>query len=105
METLRTWSGLGALAVMGAILSWPSHAYAQDAVLTGTVADSTGGVLPGVTVTATNTATGNVFTAVTDGTGTYRMGVRVGTYRLTSELSGFQTVVRDNVEVLLGRQV
>ncbi len=105
METLRTWSGLVALAVMGAILSWPSHAYAQDAVLTGTVADSTGGVLPGVTVTATNTANGNVFTAVTDGTGTYRMGVRVGTYRLTSELSGFQTVVRDNVEVLLGRQV
>ena len=34
-------------------------AFAQDAVLTGTITDSTGAVLPGVTVTAVNEATGN----------------------------------------------
>ena len=44
-------------------------ALAQDAVLTGTVTDATGGVLPGVTVTAVNDATGNTFVGVTDGTG------------------------------------
>ena len=42
---------------------------AQEAALSGTVADATGGVLPGVTVTAVHEATGNVFTAMTDGTG------------------------------------
>ncbi len=62
-----------------ALVALPSAALAQEAVLTGTVTDTTGGVLPGVTVTASNTATGNVFTAVTDGTGTYRVPVRVST--------------------------
>ena len=40
------------------ILSLPVAGYAQEAVLTGTVTDATGGVLPGVTVTAVHEATG-----------------------------------------------
>ena len=51
-------------------------AFAEEAVLTGTITDSTGAVLPGVAVTATNQATGNVFTAVTDETGRYRLPAR-----------------------------
>jgi len=78
--------------------------YAQEAVLLGTVTDSTGGVLPGVSITAVNTATGNTFTAITDATGAYRIPVRVGTYRISSELSGFQTATREGVDLLLGRQ-
>jgi hypothetical protein len=62
-------------------------------------------VLPGVTVTATNQATGNVFTGVTDATGRYRLPARVGTYRLSVELSGFTTVTRENVELLVGQTV
>ena len=38
------------LMVIGALVALPTIAYAQDAVLTGTVTDSTGAVLPGVTV-------------------------------------------------------
>src|SRR5688500_15021203 len=41
----------------------PVASDAQEAVLTGTVTDSTGGVLPGVTVTAVHEATGNRFVA------------------------------------------
>jgi len=48
------------------ILLMPIAAYAQEAVMTGTVSDSTGGVLPGVTVTALLEATGNTFVAVTE---------------------------------------
>jgi len=94
------------VGIVGAILALlPVTGYAQEAVVSGTVTDSTGGVLPGVTVTATNDATGNVFEAVTDATGTYRLAMRIGTYRMTSRLSGFQTVTRDRMELLVGQTV
>src|SRR5262245_13885980 len=71
------------LVLIGAILLIPaSLAYAQEAVLTGTVSDTTGGVLPGVVVHAVHVATGNAFETVTDERGSYRVPVRVGTYRL-----------------------
>ena len=95
----------GTLVVLTTLLVLPVPGYAQEARLSGTVADSSGGVLPGVTVTAVHEATGNVFEAVTDETGTYRLAVRVGTYRLTAQLAGFQTVIRTDVALLLGQQV
>jgi carboxypeptidase family protein/TonB-dependent receptor-like protein len=88
-----------------AVLALPLTAYAQDTTLMGTVRDNTGGVLPGVTVTATNAAQGTTFVGVTDERGLYRIVVRAGTYEITSELSGFATAVRPGVEILLGRQV
>ncbi len=81
------------LVVVG-MLVLPVSGYAQDATLNGTVTDSTGGVLPGVTITATNEETGNTFVAITDGTGEFRLPVRIGVYRLTAELQGFTTVTR-----------
>jgi len=88
-----------------AMLALPLLAYAQDATLSGTVKDNTGGVLPGVTVTATNEASGTTFNSVTDERGQYRIPVRAGTYKLTAELSGFTTSTRPGVELLLGRSV
>ena len=88
-----------------ALAALPVAAYAQDAALSGTVTDSTGGVLPGVTVTAVNEATGNSFVAVTDGTGSYRMPVRVGVYRVTAELQGFTTVQRTGIRLLVGESL
>ena len=87
------------------ILLAPAASYAQDAVLTGTITDATGGVLPGVTVTAVNDATGNSFVAVTDGTGSFRIPARVGAYRITAELSGFTTVARTGVQLLVGQTI
>src|SRR3990170_7934210 len=86
-----------------AILSLPAAGYAQEAVLSCTVTDSTGGVLPGVTVTAVHEATGNTFVAVTDERGIFRIPARVGGYRLTAELSGFTTVTRSGVNLLVGQ--
>ena len=68
--------------------SVPAAVFAQEAALTGTVTDATGAVLPGVTVTAVNDATGNTFDAVTDERGIYRMPVRVGGYHDYSAASG-----------------
>jgi hypothetical protein len=85
------------------LLAVPSAGYAQEAVLTGTVTDSTGGVLPGVTVTATHEATGNRFETVTDERGAYRIPARVGVYQITAELSGFATVARAGIQLLVGQ--
>ena len=51
------------------MLMLPALAHAQEATLSGTITDSTGGVLPGVTVTAVHEATGNTFESVTDALG------------------------------------
>ena len=87
------------------ILALPVVGYAQEAALIGTVTDTTGGVLPGVTVRAVHEASGNTFEAVTDALGAYRIPVRIGVYRITAELSGFTTINRGGIEVLVGQTV
>src|SRR5688572_25545648 len=78
----------------------PATAFAQ-ASLTGTVRDSSGGVLPGVTVEAASAALiEKVRSAVTDDTGQFRIvDLRPGTYTLTATLPGFVTVRRAEVEL------
>jgi hypothetical protein len=99
MKSLRA----GWLILVCMILTLPAMAYAQEAIVTGTVTDSTGAVLPGVSVTATLLATGNTFEAATDGRGAYRIPVRIGVYKITTVLQGFTTNTRTGVEVLVGQ--
>ncbi|PYR81520.1 MAG: hypothetical protein DMF87_05065 [Acidobacteria bacterium] len=91
------------LILLGAFLALPALVFAQEATLTGTITDSTGGVLPGVTVVAVNEASGNQFESVTDARGVYRIPARVGTYRITASLTGFSTVNRQGVNLLVGQ--
>jgi hypothetical protein len=85
------------------VLLLPVRGYGQEAAFSGTVTDSTGGVLPGVTITAVNAASGNIFTTVTDDRGEFRLPVRVGSYALTVELSGFTTLNR-SLQILVGQR-
>jgi hypothetical protein len=78
---------------------------AQEAAISGTITDATGGVLPGVVVRGINEANGNSFEAVTDSTGKYLLTVRIGGYRVAAELAGFATVERRGVQVQVGQQV
>ena len=94
---------IGWAILVGALLALPAGALAQEAVLTGSITDATGAVLPGVTVTAVHEATGNRFTAVTDERGVYRIAARTGVYRLTAELQGFRAVTRDGLQLLVGQ--
>ena len=89
--------------LVSALLALPVAVYAQEAVLTGTVSDSSGGVLPGVTVSAVLEATGNRFEAVTDESGIYRIPVRVGVYTVSAELQGFSTQARTGLPLLAGQ--
>jgi hypothetical protein len=78
----------------------PAVALAQ-ASITGIVRDTSGAVLPGVTVEAASPAIiEKVKSATTDGTGRYTIpDLRPGTYRVTFTLPGFRTVVRDDLEL------
>ena len=86
--------------VLFALLLFPASALAQ-ATLSGTVQDSSGSVIPGVTVEAASPALiEKVRTAVTDDTGQYRIvDLRPGTYRVTYSLPGFTTVVREGIQL------
>jgi hypothetical protein len=75
-------------------------AYAQGSI-TGVVRDTSGAVLPGVTVEAASPALiERVRVVVTDGTGQYRIvNLRPGTYSVTFTLPGFATVRREGIEL------
>src|SRR5687767_604607 len=94
----------GALILVGTLLFAPAVSHAQEATLSGTVTDSTGGVLPGVVVTAVHEASGNSFETVTDSAGGYRVPVRIGTYRLRLELTGFAVLERTGLQLQVGQQ-
>jgi hypothetical protein len=69
----------------------------------GRVTDESGAVLPGVTVTATQTATGFMRTAVTDGEGAWTMpNLPTGPYRLEISLQGFRTYVQTGIVLQVG---
>ena len=74
--------------------------------IAGTVRDSSGAVLPGVTVTVTGLALQRErTTAVTTADGTYRIPlVPPGVYEVVAELSGFNAQTRRNVEVVINQQ-
>src|SRR5256885_1470283 len=93
----RLQVGLGAFLLLVLV---PALAFAQAAI-TGVVKDASGGVLPGVTVEASSPALiEKTRSAVTDGTGTYRIvDLRPGTYSVSFTLTGFSTVKRDGVEL------
>src|SRR5213595_2785871 len=95
---MRTILRTAILAVVAGIL--PSAAWAQVA-LAGTVKDSSGAVLPGVTVEAASPALiEKTRSAVTDGGGNYKIeNLRPGTYAVTFTLPGFNTVKRDGIEL------
>jgi hypothetical protein len=78
----------------------PSSVLAQAAI-TGVVKDTSGAVLPGVTVEVASPALiERVRTAVTDPTGQYRIvDLRAGTYSVTFSITGFSTVKREGIEL------
>src|SRR4029453_17090666 len=102
MKTLAIVVGL----VLCFTLSIGVRAQTINATLGGTVSDTTGALIPGVTITATNLATGIVTTGLTNEAGAYNFAsIQSGTYKLTAELPGFQTQTYNNVVLGVSQQV
>ena len=93
---------LFAVLIVGA----PALAYAQGSItapLAGTVVDSSGGVIPGVTVVVRNNGTNATFETVTSDQGTFLVpALQPGTYTVTVSLQGFKTVILNDVIVNAG---
>ena len=102
MYTQRPSSRLvmNTLVVCAWMVVLPTAAFAQSSI-TGVVKDSSGAVLPGVTVeAASDSFIEKVRTAVSDGSGQYRIvDLRAGTYTVTFTLAGFNTFKREALEL------
>lgn len=91
-------AGLTAALVMMA--ASPASAQRDTSSVLGTVRDSSGGVVPGASVTATNLATGISLTVVSNGMGDYVVApLRVGTYGMKAEAQGMAPQVFQSVSL------
>ncbi len=78
--------------------------FGQTTSLTGTVADPSGAVIPGATISIVNTQTGAARDAVSDTQGRYTMQqLTPGTYRLTAKSPGFADLVIDSFDLLVNQ--
>src|SRR5437867_9016148 len=99
----RTIAIIAALCLLSPIYI---AAQTSNATLGGTVSDATGALIPGVTITATNTGTGIVTTVLTNEAGAYQFAsLQTGTYNVSAELPGFQTQTRSGVALGVSQQV
>ncbi len=91
--------------ILSVLVVWASVASAQieQGRLSGNVKDAQGGVLPGVTVTATSPALIGSRTATTETDGQFLLAnLPSGVYTLRFELAGFQTVLRESIRLSQG---
>jgi hypothetical protein len=96
------------VVLLTAFLATPAFAQSQAAngAIEGTVTDATGGVLPGVTVTITNTGTGTERVVVTNEIGLFRAPLLpLGTYTVVAELQGFKKFEQTGIKLSVGETV
>ena len=94
--SLLLWAGI-----------FTSFAFAQlpTAAILGAVKDASGAVVPGASLTARSTETGQTRTAVSAGDGSYRFSaLPVGNYEVRVEQSGFQAAVRSGLTLAVGQE-
>jgi hypothetical protein len=92
-----------ALAAFFSVGAWSQT---QLATVSGTIADPTGAVVPGVSITIVSQGTGLKRSALTDTAGEYRFaGLPIGNYSLRIEKAGFQSQVREGVELTSASEV
>ncbi|HEY2830716.1 MAG TPA: TonB-dependent receptor [Thermoanaerobaculia bacterium] len=98
----KRWSIYIILTAALLLVATSMFAQGTGGALVGRVTDETGGALPGVTVTATNDATGISRSVVTGSDGSYRFAsLPVGKYTVVADLSGFNTTTTKNASVLV----
>src|SRR5687767_15785334 len=97
--TAWCYVALAALALLAAAPR-PAAAQLERSTVSGTVVDQQGGVVPGVTVTATSRQTNQSRTTVTDASGFYNItSLTPGQYDVSAELDGFKKANRAAVQL------
>jgi len=97
---------VAALLFLSTVGNTTAAAQESRGSITGRVADSSGGILPGATVVVLNTATNVATTVFTNETGVYTaLYLNPGPYSVTATLSGFKTVKQSDITVRVGDRV
>ena len=96
------WIGVNLLLLLSASLA---TAQLPTATISGVVRDPSRALIPGTTVTATNTETGLSRSATTGANGAYRFpALPVGRYDVRAEHSGFQTKIQTGLRITVGEE-
>ena len=94
---MRFCSGIVAIFLVVASTG-SGHSQSTTGSILGDIIDSSGAVLPGVTVTVTQATTGAIREVATNGVGAYRVtGLQPAEYEIAVQLDGFRSVTRDGV--------
>src|SRR5262245_63136850 len=100
---MKTWLTCCSLGILLLLLTASAASAQATAQLNGTVRDESGAVLPGVTVTVTQTNTGLVRSTVTGETRAYLLTtLPTGPYRLEASLQGFKSYVQTGIVLQVG---
>ncbi|HJU41429.1 MAG TPA: carboxypeptidase regulatory-like domain-containing protein [Vicinamibacterales bacterium] len=100
---LKTWVAAALATFLPVAAAAQGGGASSTGTIQGRVTDASGGVLPGVTVTASSPSMIGTQSQVSNENGSYRFpAVPPGSYTLTFELTGFNTVKRDGIEISLG---
>src|SRR2546423_11646087 len=92
--------------LLGVALATQAFGQSTYATVSGTVSDPSGAVLPGVSLTATNNATGVVTTVISNEAGAYNLASLLpGAYTVSADLPGFQKANYTNVTLGNAQQV
>ena len=103
---MRLRAAVFVVFAIAGLIAQPALAQITQGRLSGLVTDLQGGVLPGVTVTATSPSLIGQQTTVTQQDGKFLFpALPSGTYKLVMELAGFQKLTRENVQLVTGQTI
>src|SRR6058998_4232463 len=105
--TIRVFERVLAAIVVLIALGTSSLAFSQTATATivGVVKDTTGALIPGVSITVKHTETGQTRTAISSETGDYIVALLpVGEYEITTTMPSFKQDVRRGINLVVGQQ-
>jgi hypothetical protein len=103
---MKSRAVLVVMVLIGTLISPAAYAQIGQGRLAGTVTDAQGAVMPGVTVTVTSPALIGAQTTITEANGRFLFpSLPSGAYKVVFDLSGFQKVNRENINVSTGQTI
>src|SRR5690349_16975704 len=100
------WGHIAGLMLAALVIAAPAFAQFERGQISGVVKDASGGVMPGVTVTATNKQTNVPTSETTDASGFYTFpNLQPGRYDVLAELPGFKKVARTDLQLDAAGQI
>jgi hypothetical protein len=99
------WFGIFCASILLTLMLTSAARAQVSGAISGTAADSSGAVLPGVNVTVRNLETGSIRAGVSDGMGRYSvLSLPVGRYEIRAQKDGFRAELRTGITLVVGQE-